>query len=107
MIGRRGFLGALAGMPIAAVVMPKVSVPEVTAPPRIDIRARLAELHSHLSQGVLTKAEVRDRLNLPVLYAETVTERWQIEVPTGQVNYYKNGQPIDQAEWERLIQIGR
>lgn len=33
MIGRRGFLGALAGLPIAAVVPPKVSVPEVTAPP--------------------------------------------------------------------------
>lgn len=32
-MNRRGFLGALAGMPIAAVVVPRVSVPEVTAPP--------------------------------------------------------------------------
>lgn len=30
-MNRRGFIGALAGLPIAAVVRPKVSVPEVTA----------------------------------------------------------------------------
>lgn len=35
MVNRRGFLGALAGMPIAAVVLPKVSVPEVTAAPDV------------------------------------------------------------------------
>ena len=33
MLNRRGFIGALAGLPIAAVVIPKVSPPEVTAAP--------------------------------------------------------------------------
>lgn len=32
-MNRRGFIGALAVLPIAAVVMPKVSVPEATAAP--------------------------------------------------------------------------
>lgn len=39
MIGRRSFLGALAGMPIAAVVQPKVSAPEVSAPPMETVEA--------------------------------------------------------------------
>lgn len=39
MIGRRGFLGALAGMPLAAVVQPKASVPEVTAPQTFEVAA--------------------------------------------------------------------
>lgn len=33
MIGRRGFLGTLGGLPLAVVAHQKVSVPEVTAPP--------------------------------------------------------------------------
>jgi hypothetical protein len=32
-MNRRGFLGALAGLPIAAVVQPRLSVPEISAPP--------------------------------------------------------------------------
>jgi hypothetical protein len=57
---RRGFISALAGLPIAAVVQPRVSVPEVTTAPAAD--AHVVTPGSLLAKG-LNPAKARVILN--------------------------------------------
>ena len=69
MIGRRGFLGALVGLPIAAAAA-NVTPPEVTAP-AFTTTAGGGGAHYYAAQfvasGVMTPTEVRRREDLPTL----------------------------------------
>jgi hypothetical protein len=70
-IGRRGFLGALAGLPIAAVVVPKVSIPDLNTPeiqPLIRSNREFSERYAreYCHKGFMTPNEVRQREGLHV-----------------------------------------
>lgn len=78
MIGRRGFLGALAGLVTVGAVAPQPNV--TVGPPRIPI---IDETHRQLKARIIAPAEVRQREGLVINITCDTTE-FQREVARAQ-----------------------
>lgn len=79
-MNRRGFIGALSGLPIAAVVQPRIAAPEVSTPPP-PIVSELQQPQITINIMAQRPLTARDRDELARLIGDSVTRRLRSSMP--------------------------